>query len=58
MWVILFLVCTIVCGFGWLNQYVMNRAILKWILDRHESLPGKEIRDDLTWAWKHTLGLK
>ena len=51
-------IAVLVCGFGWLNQKVVNRALIKWISDRFAALPGKEIRDDLRWTWKHILHIK
>ena len=51
-------VATLICAFGWCNQKAINYALLKWIFDHLDSMPGEELKDDLAWAWKNMLGIK
>ena len=55
---LIFAVAAVVCGLGWLNQTVVNRAVLSWILDKGLELPGPEMKEHLIYAWTKTLGIK
>lgn len=57
LYIILF-VAAAICAVGWLVQYVVNLAIVHWLMKNEIPLPRDQLQDDISYAWKKVFRIE
>lgn len=57
LYIILFSIA-VICAVGWIIQYVVNLAIIHWLMKKEIPLPRDELQDDISYAWKKVFRIK
>ncbi len=63
MFTAIFVICTIICGIGWLVYWVASAALVKMLLDRGYDVSAspelaEELRKCIVFVVKHLLHIK